>query len=123
MVFHFCRWFFEKIDKNLAERMLLHESNQCGSFLVRESETIPGDFSLSIRSESAVSHYRIRQENGFFFISRQLTFKSIAAMIVHYKQQNYGLPVELKHPCFPTEKPLLHTLTVKHRKMDHKQID
>ena len=125
--FHFCRWFFEKTDKHLAERMLLQEPNQCGSFLVRESETVPGDFSLSIRYKSAVRHYRIKHDSEFecgsFFISTRRTFNSIVALVAYYKRPMNGLCIGLKNPCFPTEKPLLGTQVVRRKAMDHKQID
>ncbi len=34
------------------------EFNQYGSFLIRDSETTPGDYSLSIRDKERVRHYR-----------------------------------------------------------------
>lgn len=38
-----CRWFFKNISRNDAMRRLLAPGNTQGSFLVRESETTPGD--------------------------------------------------------------------------------
>lgn len=38
-----CRWFFKNISRNEAMRLLLAPGNTLGSFLIRESETTPGE--------------------------------------------------------------------------------
>lgn len=38
-----CRWFFKNISRNEAMRRLLAPGNTQGSFLIRESETTPGE--------------------------------------------------------------------------------
>lgn len=42
------RWFFGKIPRAKAEEML-NKQRQDGAFLIRESESAPGDFSLSVK--------------------------------------------------------------------------
>ena len=42
------RWFFGKLKQNKAETWLMQPFNQYGSYLVRDSKTMPGDYSLSI---------------------------------------------------------------------------
>lgn len=41
-----CRWFFKNISRNDAMRLLLAPGNTQGSFLIRESETTPGEPTL-----------------------------------------------------------------------------
>ncbi|NXO22999.1 LCK kinase, partial [Cisticola juncidis] len=58
-------WFFRNISRKDAERQLLASGNTHGSFLIRESETSKGSYSLSVRDldESqgeTVKHYKIR---------------------------------------------------------------
>ena len=80
--------------------------NDCGSFLIRDSETTPGDFSLSIRDTEKVRHYRIRKlDSGGYFVTRRITFESLAALVAHYRQQSDGLCVTLGDPCLLAEKP------------------
>lgn len=38
----FSRWFFKNLSRRQTERLLLAPGNRIGSFLVRESETTPG---------------------------------------------------------------------------------
>ena len=35
-----------------------------GAFLVRDSESTPGDFSLSVRFDNSVEHYRVLRDSG-----------------------------------------------------------
>ena len=79
--------------------------NDCGSFLVRNSESTPGDFSLSVRDIVKVWHYKIcRLDVGDFFITRRLTFKTIPELVRYYQKQADGLSINLKAPCLISEK-------------------
>lgn len=55
----FCRWFHGNISGKEAEILLL-ERGKDGSFLVRESQSKPGDFVLSVRTDEKVKHVMIR---------------------------------------------------------------
>ena len=50
-----CRWFVNKISRSDAEDTLLEKNSQGdftqkdGAFIVRPSESSPGDFSLSVK--------------------------------------------------------------------------
>uniref|UniRef100_A0A672RFL3 Tyrosine-protein kinase n=1 Tax=Sinocyclocheilus grahami TaxID=75366 RepID=A0A672RFL3_SINGR len=83
-------WFFKDIARKDAERQLLAPANKPGSYLIRESETSKGSYSLSIRDVDAqgldvVKHYKIRSlDNGGYYISPKITFNDINSMIKHY---------------------------------------
>ena len=50
------------MSRSDAEKILLQESSiKSGTYLIRDSETTPGDFSLSVRDNDRVRHYRIRR--------------------------------------------------------------
>ena len=69
----------------------------CGSFLVHDYKTKPGDYFLSVRDTNEVRHYWIRTlGNGEFHISLPLTFKTIPELILHYSQQPGELCSTLK---------------------------
>lgn len=53
-------WYHGRISRNAAEYLLSSGIN--GSFLVRESESSPGQRSISLRHEGRVYHYRISQD-------------------------------------------------------------
>uniref|UniRef100_A0A4W4HC29 Tyrosine-protein kinase n=1 Tax=Electrophorus electricus TaxID=8005 RepID=A0A4W4HC29_ELEEL len=101
-------WFFKDITRKDAERQLLAPANKPGSYLIRESETSKGSYSLSIRDvgpqgSDVVKHYKIRSlDNGGYYISPKITFSDIIKMINHYHKQSDGLCRKLERPC---EKP------------------
>lgn len=45
--FYLFRWFFGPIKRADAERQLSYPGNQEGAFLIRESESLKGEYSLS----------------------------------------------------------------------------
>nr|DBA24288.1 TPA: hypothetical protein GDO54_011965 [Pyxicephalus adspersus] len=85
-------WFFKDITRKDAERQLLAPGNNAGAFLIRESETLKGSYSLSIRdfdpkTGDVIKHYKIRTlDNGGFYISPRITFTCISDMIQHYQR-------------------------------------
>jgi abelson tyrosine-protein kinase 1 len=54
-------WYHGPISRNAAEYLLSSGIN--GSFLVRESESSPGQRSISLRYEGRVYHYRISEDS------------------------------------------------------------
>ncbi|KAM6120795.1 src-like-adapter 2 [Phoenicopterus ruber ruber] len=99
------RWLYEGVSRQKAEELLLQPGNHSGSFLIRESQTRRGCYSLSVRrSERAawdsVTHYRIhRLENGWLYISPRLTFPSLHDLVDHYSEFGEGLCCPLREPC------------------------
>lgn len=53
-------WYHGPISRNAAEYLLSSGIN--GSFLVRESESSPGQRSISLRYDGRVYHYRINED-------------------------------------------------------------
>lgn len=54
-------WYHGQISRNASEYLLSSGIN--GSFLVRESESSPGQRSISVRFEGRVYHYRISDDS------------------------------------------------------------
>ncbi|XP_068194417.1 tyrosine-protein kinase Lck [Antennarius striatus] len=98
-------WFFKNISRNDAMRLLLAPGNTQGSFLIRESETTPGSYSLSIRdldqnTGEGVKHYRIRNmDNGGFYITAKISFNSLRELVQHHSRDSDGLCTKLMKPC------------------------
>ena len=84
-----------QISRNAAEYNLRNGID--GSFLVRESESNPGENSISLRFEGKVYHYRVSKANGNFFISKDSAFPSMNELIEHHAKKADGLIYQLKH--------------------------
>ena len=52
------QWFYGSISRTSTEKKLLGQPE--GTFLIRESSTIEGDFVLSVSENLKVSHYIIK---------------------------------------------------------------
>ncbi|PVD20783.1 hypothetical protein C0Q70_18944 [Pomacea canaliculata] len=87
------KWFHGRLEggRRRAEE-LLHQYSWLGdgTFLVRESDTFVGDFSLSFWRQGKVNHCRIksRQERGQtkYYLIDAVTFDSLYNLICHYRQ-------------------------------------
>ena len=122
---HFCRWYFDNVSRMEVERRLSEEGNLCGSYLVRQSQSVLGGYTLSVRYKDSVKHYKIKQHEKQFFITRQIVFKSIADLVFHYQSQSDGLCTHLVHPCISSHKPQtagLSKLANEEWEIDRKQI-
>ncbi|XP_007487171.1 tyrosine-protein kinase Lyn isoform X1 [Monodelphis domestica] len=102
-------WFFKDITRKDAERQLLLPGNRVGAYLIRESETLKGSFSLSVRDYDplhgdVIKHYKIRSlDNGGYYISPRITFPTITDLIKHYQRQPDGLCRRLDKACISTQ--------------------
>ena len=85
-----------------------HSINECGSFLVRDSEKTPGAYSLAVRDTDRIRHFKIYRQNyeGRFYIHNEQYFNSVQCLITFYTTYCNGLGVILKKPCLIAEQPL-----------------
>ncbi|XP_059212150.1 tyrosine-protein kinase Blk [Centropristis striata] len=99
------KWFFRDMTRRETERLLLAPGNKPGAFLVRESETCKGSFSLSIRDHApeqgdVVKHYKIRcLDKGGYYISPSNSFLSLQELVRYYTRTADGLCQRLYAPC------------------------
>ncbi|XP_050354591.1 tyrosine-protein kinase Shark [Nymphalis io] len=93
-------WFHGKISRDTAEK-LLKEEGEDGVFLVRESNSSPGDFVLSVLHQGEVVHYQIRRhgEDAFFSIEEHTTVHGLDTLIQHYRGDSNGLVTRLSIVC------------------------
>ncbi|XP_046633652.1 tyrosine-protein kinase Src42A-like [Daphnia pulicaria] len=96
-------WYFGKIPRIDAEKLLLQTVNKDGSFLIRESESALNDYSLSIRFNQEVRHYRVKQtlvnDETVYYVNRRRTFLTLQLLIEHYSGNAEGLVIPLSKPC------------------------
>ncbi|XP_047674890.1 tyrosine-protein kinase fynb isoform X1 [Tachysurus fulvidraco] len=98
-------WYFGKLGRKDAERQLLSTGNQRGSYLIRESETTKGAFSLSIRDwdevkREHVKHYKIRKlDSGGYYITTRSQFQTLQQLVQHYSERAAGLCFRLVASC------------------------
>uniref|UniRef100_A0A671PA26 Si:ch211-25d12.7 n=1 Tax=Sinocyclocheilus anshuiensis TaxID=1608454 RepID=A0A671PA26_9TELE len=83
------RWLFERITRRNAEQLLMLPPNYSGCFLIRESQSFPGSYSLSMRQDGGhvhnVKHYRIHQlHNGWYYVHHSHYFSTLTQLVDYY---------------------------------------
>lgn len=95
------RWFHGHLSGKEAEKLILDKGKN-GSFLVRESQSKPGDYVLSVRTDDKVTHVMIRCQDNKYDVGGGEKFSSLSELIEHYKKnpmvETSGTVVHLRQP-------------------------
>ncbi|CAJ0955851.1 unnamed protein product [Ranitomeya imitator] len=92
-------WLFDGVGREKSEQLLQLPEMKNGSFMIRQSETKKGSYSLSVKHRQ-VKHYRIfRLPNNWYYISPRLTFQCLEHLVNHYSESADGLCCVLTTPC------------------------
>ncbi|XP_055686989.1 tyrosine-protein kinase Abl [Lutzomyia longipalpis] len=105
-------WYHGPISRNAAEYLLSSGIN--GSFLVRESESSPGQRSISLRYEGRVYHYRIQEDSdGKVYVTTEAKFNTLAELVHHHSvlHEGHGLITPLLYPAPKQNKPTVFPLS------------
>ncbi|XP_070610908.1 GRB2-related adapter protein 2 [Erythrolamprus reginae] len=76
-------WFQEKVSRHMAETMLRDKG--VGAFLVRASQNSPGDFSISVRHEDDVQHFKVMKDTNSNYFLWSEKFQSLNKLVEYYK--------------------------------------
>ena len=77
-------WFYEKLDVMSTETRL-HGRNWTGAYLVRESSSMKGQYTLSLLYNSDVRHLRILElQPKKYTLDSASFFSSVRSLIQHY---------------------------------------
>lgn len=77
------KWFQENASRNNAEELL--KNKDVGDFVIRGCQSSPGDFSISVRHESDVQHFKVMRDNkGQYFLWSE-KFTSLNKLVEFYK--------------------------------------
>jgi len=97
------RWYHGPISSKEAERVLLSKGKQ-GSYLVRESQSQPGQYALAVRCYNGVQQIIIRHKNGKFDVGSGQHFTSLRELVEYYVQNpklhdiKDQSPIKLREP-------------------------
>lgn len=95
------RWFHGHLSGREAEKLIL-EKGKNGSFLVRESQSKPGDYVLSVRTDDKVTHVMIRCVENKYDVGGGRKFDTLSELVEHYRRnpmvEQSGTVVPLKMP-------------------------
>uniref|UniRef100_A0A8C3WHG4 Tyrosine-protein kinase n=1 Tax=Catagonus wagneri TaxID=51154 RepID=A0A8C3WHG4_9CETA len=99
-------WYFSGISRTQAQQLLLSPANAPGAFLIRPSESCHGDFSLSVRAQTGVLHYRVSTAaDGGLYLQKDRLFPSLEELLAYYKANWKLIQNPLLQPCVPQKPP------------------
>uniref|UniRef100_A0A3Q2PLF3 Osteoclast-stimulating factor 1 n=1 Tax=Fundulus heteroclitus TaxID=8078 RepID=A0A3Q2PLF3_FUNHE len=76
-------WFKEDASRSQAEELLRNKS--VGDFVIRGCQSSPGDFSISVKHENDVQHFKVMRDNkGQYFLWSE-KFTSLNKLVEFYK--------------------------------------
>ncbi|XP_027478252.1 tyrosine-protein kinase Srms isoform X4 [Zalophus californianus] len=94
-------WYFSGISRAGAQQLLLSPANAPGAFLIRPSESSHGDYSLSVRVQARVRHYRISTAADGLYLQKGRLFPSLEELLAYYKANWKLIRNPLLQPCVP----------------------
>ncbi|XP_075942692.1 GRB2-related adapter protein 2a [Anarhichas minor] len=87
------RWFQENASRNAAEEIL--RCKDVGDFVIRGCQSSPGDFSISVKHESDVQHFKVMKDNkGHYFLWSE-KFTSLNKLVEFYKSTSISKTREI----------------------------
>ncbi|XP_066529884.1 growth factor receptor-bound protein 10-like isoform X4 [Hoplias malabaricus] len=97
-------WFHGRIMREESHRMIIQQGQVDGLFLVRDSQSNPKAFVLTLCHHQKIRHFQILpyEEDGQIFFSLDdgsTKFTDLIHLVEFYQLNRGVLPCKLKHPC------------------------
>ncbi|CAK6968866.1 GRB2-related adapter protein 2a [Scomber scombrus] len=87
------RWFQENASRSAAEDLLRFKG--VGDFVIRGCQSSPGDFSISVKHESDVQHFKVmRDSSGQYYLWSE-RFTSLNKLVDYYKANSISKTREI----------------------------
>uniref|UniRef100_A0A8C6XF40 NCK adaptor protein 2 n=1 Tax=Naja naja TaxID=35670 RepID=A0A8C6XF40_NAJNA len=77
-------WYYGNVTRHQAE-CALNERGSEGDFLVRDSESSPSDFSVSLKASGKNKHFKVQLVDNVYCIG-QRRFNTMDELVEHYKK-------------------------------------
>ncbi|KAI4894506.1 hypothetical protein NFI96_020675 [Prochilodus magdalenae] len=77
-------WYYGSVTRHQAE-CVLNERGVEGDFLIRDSESSPSDFSVSLKAVAKNKHFKVQLQDGVYCIG-QRRFNTMDELVEHYKK-------------------------------------
>lgn len=78
------QWYYGKVTRHQAE-VALNQRGTEGDFLIRDSESSPNDFSISLKAQSKNKHFKVQLKDNLYCIG-QRKFNTMEELVEHYKK-------------------------------------
>ncbi|XP_076329130.1 growth factor receptor-bound protein 2-like isoform X1 [Tachypleus tridentatus] len=87
-------WYYGRITRVDAKKLLLNKHE--GAFLIRVSESPPGDFSLSVKCDSEVQHFKVLMDPQGKFFLWVIKFNSLNKLVKYHRSASLSRTHDIK---------------------------
>jgi len=98
-------WYYGKISRVKAEQILLKTHYPDGAFLIRESESTPRDFSLSVKCGPGVQHFKVLRDGAGMYFLWVVKFSSLNKLIEYHRSTTISRTQNILLVDIPLETP------------------
>ncbi|XP_028832772.1 cytoplasmic protein NCK1-like isoform X2 [Denticeps clupeoides] len=78
------QWYYGRVTRHQAE-VALNQRGEQGDFLIRDSESSPNDFSISLKAQGRNKHFKVQLKDALYCIG-QRKFSTMEQLVEHYKK-------------------------------------
>lgn len=87
-------WYYGRITRADAEKLLMNKHE--GAFLIRVSESSPGDFSLSVKCGDGVQHFKVLRDTSGKFFLWVVKFNSLNELVEYHRSASVSRSQDIK---------------------------
>jgi len=87
-------WYYGRITRADAEKLLSNKHE--GAFLIRVSESSPGDFSLSVKCGDGVQHFKVLRDTSGKFFLWVVKFNSLNELVEYHRSASVSRSQDIK---------------------------
>jgi len=87
-------WYYGRITRADAEKLLMNKHE--GAFLIRVSESSPGDFSLSVKCGDGVQHFKVLRDTIGKFFLWVVKFNSLNELVEYHRSASVSRSQDIK---------------------------
>jgi len=87
-------WYYGRITRADAEKLLMNKHE--GGFLIRVSESSPGDFSLSVKCGDGVQHFKVLRDTSGKFFLWVVKFNSLNELVEYHRSASVSRSQDIK---------------------------
>ena len=77
-------WFHGRTTRAQAEDLLIVQPHD-GAFLIRESETTPGEFAVSVKFGGGIQHFKVLRDGAGKYFLRVVKFNSLNQLVNYHR--------------------------------------
>jgi len=101
-------WYYGRITRADAEKLLSNKHE--GAFLIRVSESSPGDFSLSVKCGDGVQHFKVLRDTSGKFFLWVVKFNSLNELVDYHRTASVSRSQDIKLKDMQPEEYLVQAM-------------